>query len=125
MRKYLYRGIRKDNNEWVYGFLIIHHSKTYICFDKVVDISGGVLEQVEVIPETVSKYIGIDDRNGDMIWENSIVIYQDEYGKISWHNDEAMFVVEFDTWFTDFDHLYGKELEVVGSVFENSELLER
>lgn len=123
MRKYLYRGMRKDNNEWVYGFLLIHHSKTYICFDKI-ELADSVLEQVEVIPATVSKYIGIDDRNGNMIWEHSVVLYQEEYGRIVYHEDEAMFMVEFDTWMTDFDHLYGSDCEVVGSVFENGELLE-
>ena len=46
----------------------------------------------------------------------------EEYGQIAYHENEAMFVVQFDTWLTNFDHMYGKNLEVIGNIHDNPEL---
>jgi hypothetical protein len=130
MREYLFKGKRVDNYEWVDGFYIYDDSGQTTGYPAayIVHLNkhpcGWSLIPYEVIPETICEYIGVHDKNGKKIFENDIVMYNEEYGEITYHNDEAMFVVEFDTWFTDFDHIYGKELEIIDNVFDNSELLE-
>ena len=76
MREILFRGIRKDTHELVYGFYgeYFNGKKNISCIS-VVDthaIAGAFC--YEVIPETVSQFTGLYDKNGVRIWENDIVI---------------------------------------------------
>lgn len=83
MREYLYRGVRVDNGEWIEGG--IYHQKADEVKGEAVYIIGGSLNDVgcayQVIPETVSEYIGIHDKNGKKIFENDIVLTQEMYNR--------------------------------------------
>lgn len=50
--------------------------------------------------------------------------YEDERGVIQWDSDIAKFIITFSTFTIDFDNVYGRELEIVGNVYDNPELLE-
>lgn len=132
MREILFRGKREDNGEWIEGYLVrrpsaIQVGKHYSPFaidrpPKDPDDSGEVCF---VDAGTVGQFTGLTDKNGTRIFEGDVVDYRDEHGLILYDADEtARFCVAFDTWATDFDHLYGKELEVIGNVHDNPELLE-
>ena len=76
MREILFRGIREDTHELVYGFYgeYFNGKKNISCIS-VVDthaIAGAFC--YEVIPETVSQFTGLYDKNGVRIFENDIVI---------------------------------------------------
>ena len=96
MREILFRTKRVDNGEWVCGKLTI----------------------------TAGQYTGLTDKNGKKIFEGDIVEYKEEYGEIAYDDKQAMFIVQFDTWCTDFDHIYPYELEIIGNIHDNPELLE-
>lgn len=117
MREILFRG-KTDRGEWIEGFYIKDAIETYI-YDKYRNT-----RMQNVLPKTVGQYTGLTDKNGKKIFDGDIVKYKEENGKIVYHDQEAMFVVCFDTWFTDFDHLYGKDVEIVGKIHDNPELLE-
>lgn len=115
MREVLFRGQRTDNGQWVKGLL------TDLGLAEKEDFAW--ISGVKVYKNTVGQYTGLTDRNEKKIFEGDIVEYKDEYGKIVYHDNEAMFVIEFDTWCTDFDHITGNEIEVVGNIHDNPELL--
>ena len=136
MREILFRGIRKDTHELVYGFYgeYFNGKKNISCIS-VVDthaIAGSFC--YEVIPETVSQFTGLYDKNGVRIWENDIVIIGG--------NKSFPTVVEFlsGSWqcvrkYTDkgreneYSYLHRLEYdnpnkyEVIGNRFDNPELL--
>lgn len=125
--RYLYRGKRKDNGEWVQGYLYGIWERRYILYGMTNDIPN----MVEVDPTTICKCTGLKDKNGKLIWENDIVNCMDAEccGYISWNESEAGFY--FDVLLEDGrfeeEHIYDYQdcMEVIGNNFDNPELLEK
>ena len=133
MREILFRGKTPsqdkhfDDGEWVQGFYTCFNGKEHRIYSGYSETDCGDYypDWCNVRPETVGRYTGLTDKNGKKIFEGDIVEYarDEEIGEIAYHESEAMFVVEFDTWLTDFDHMYGKDLEVIGNIHDTPELL--
>ena len=98
------------------------------------DFSRAVLRSI-VGTETLMCKINLDnlipctgkrDRNGILIYEGDRVYIncEDETAIIKWSDDLARFAIHFEgeAVFADFDNYYSKELEVIGNIYENSEL---
>lgn len=136
----IFRGKTYEDGEWAVSGSIVSYMEcdgSRCCFiprsksecvfhidenENAVAVEGMLFR---VIPETIGQFIGKLDKNGDRIFEGDIVAYRgDENGVIDYDEESARFCVVFDTWSTDFDHLYGKELEVVGNIHDNPELME-
>ena len=124
MREILFRGKRIDNGEWVQGYPCrygwIGKEKDYIIPDY-----ASALYTAEIDPETIGQYTGIVDKYGMKIFEGDIVWndYDNGNGKVEWDNDMAKFIITFSTFTIDFDNIYGDELDVIGNVYDNPELL--
>lgn len=71
------------------------------------------------------QYTGFHDRFGNEIYENDIVyvLSEDENAIIEWDEQTARFIIHFDGWIADFNNYYGKELEIMGNIYNNPELL--
>ena len=48
---------------------------------------------------------------------------EDENAIIEWDEETARFIIHYDGWIADFDNYYGYELEVIGNVYDNKNLL--
>lgn len=136
--RYLFKAKRKDDGEWVIGNRIddgvtgqvfIHAVGNSVNeSDKVGE--EGCLQFVafEVAPSTICQCTGLKDKNGKLIWENDIVSYCDctkEDYVISWEQNKACFEYQqYSCSMMNFDELSSCEVEVVGNVFDNPELLE-
>lgn len=135
--RYLYRGKRIDNGEWMEGHLITDEKddlKYFIGYVLGTDEDGSPhdLDAVQVDPSTICQCIGLKDKNGKLIWENDIMeAHIDE----DFPEDVSRFKVEWNgkgwvenhpdgvdrEYLDDFDT---EHFKVVGNIFDNPELLE-
>ena len=80
---YFYEQVQKDSfkDGFAYGSLITVKDKSFICIGVTVHlnclINNTCATMVEVIPETVGRYIGLSDANGKKIFEGDIIRYAD------------------------------------------------
>lgn len=105
--KVLCRGKRKDNNEWAKGFYhcvtdnYTQKNRSNITTFKELDNGEIVLTgQFEVFPETVSLYIGRNDRKGNPIFGGDIFFIYGEYDNGLYTEDRSGYVYVYynDEW---------------------------
>lgn len=135
------------NDGFVYGSLVVADDKYFICtyavcFHKTF-VDNTKATMFEVIPETVGEFTGINDKNGNIIFEGDIVKiiesgYGDDvhYGKVVFL--DGCFVIEYNPCIMIRKRFIEKETfqdgnanitvtyeyEVIGNVCDNPELLE-
>ena len=138
-REILFKAKRIDNSEWAEGWLLkdevtgqcfIHASGNSVNESDKVNEEGCLrFIAFEVDENTICQYTGLNDKNGKKIWENDIVnCYESEcFGVIKWEEDEAKFIFDIvleDLAFEPEDvYDYIDDMEVVGNIFDNPELL--
>lgn len=130
--RYLSRGKRKDNGEWVFGDLV--HS-VYKIGDTCVGQYGNEVGMHEVDPETVCKCIGRTDRDKKLIFEHDVIAYLDTYstesgyaeadcvGEVVWDEETLSFQVTNRLSAESWEVIDG-ECKVIGNTIDNPELLE-
>ncbi len=147
--RYLFRGKRIDNGEWVKGNLIqscdatdgwetiIIPVKNSNMFTKHIKHGYGNLgfeNWYRVDASTICQCTGLRDKNGKLIWENDIVGFWDTYstesglaeadciGKVVWDDETISFQVTNRLSAESYEVL--DECSVIGNIFDDAELLE-
>lgn len=135
MREILFRGKREDNGQWVIGFLSKTRgldNKLHICIDYE---EKGLMCSSIVVPTTVGQYTGLTDNNGKKIFEGDILkrkhkelVNHSQKMTVNYIPYKACFsVVDIGGGNVTFisDYINNKyELEVIGNIHDNPELLE-
>lgn len=133
MREILFRGKRIDNGEWEYGNLnygtieIKSIKDSYYISD--FDVNPWDKKFYPVIPESVGQYTGMTDKNGNEIFEGDIVKFphgtKSINGKIEYIEEDCIYYLTYKTGRVPFGVFFnGFELEIIGNIYDNSELLE-
>ena len=125
MRDILFRGKRLDNGAWVYGSLLQVECEDGSIVTAIFDRkdSGG---DAEVHPSTVGQYTGLLDKNGERIFEGDVLTVDGEVGcfELKFNENTAMFIMDGDAIRASFNIFGNDEVEVVGNIHDNPELLE-
>ena len=142
--RYLYRGKRVDNGEWVTGNLIQVDKPTGgVGYAIQHDFKPENEKDVSYItskidPATIGQCTGLRDKNGVLIYEGDIVckpvnykgkIHNDVWrGKVCYDVKKAAFVIKRRTKENKFMlglFTFNKpsELEIIGNIHDNPELL--
>ncbi|MCG3657945.1 YopX family protein [Aliarcobacter butzleri] len=136
MREIKFRGLNGETG-WHYGIPLTNKLGTYIIFEKNPHICSQYhyieIDEFEVVKkETVSQWTGLLDKNDVEIYEGDIVkfIPSGEYGKVTSFGKSQNLGIEWENsktaFFTPMFYLgCESELEIIGNIYENPELLEQ
>lgn len=135
MREILFRGKIVRTGEWVCGG-IVHQTDHYgEPVDRYFIIDGTETQdydigyEYEVIPETVGQFTGLYDKNGKRIFEGDIlcisgcyfdVIYRN--GGFVWRDMRLNKFASYANYDSNIEQFCF--VEVIGTIYENHELLE-
>lgn len=125
MRETKFRGKRKDNGEWVYGYYYEldcrSAGKKYIAYS----IYQRDHQSFKVIPETVGQFTGLLDKNGKEIYAGDILDYYNpmhpHYSSplnrktVKWRSDKNTGV--------GFNIAIGTNYKIIGNITDNPDLL--
>jgi len=131
MREIKFRGKRKDNGEWIYGHLVKFKNTYYILSETATHLDPFNTKLgyffIEVDPKTVGQYTGSKDKNGREIYEGDIVkaegLISIRIRPVIFQN--GMFCIPGECALLPLSEYAGEgnELEVIGNIYENPELL--
>ena len=129
--RYICKGKRKDNGEWVEGDLIQwKNGNMQICLG--VGLNKEQKTLVDIIPETVGQCTGLKDKNGKLIFEGDVVKDKDSglFGKVvfatsadGFNGMTGFMVDDVDDGLQNYNGFWHL-VEVIGNIHDNPELLE-
>ena len=142
MREIEFRGKTKDG-EWVYGYLDYRDNQFFIneVFETPPtwqDPCGDTHYERHLIDhETIGQYTGLNDKNGNKIFEGDIVNFtifdcfdcDTQYtGHVFYDVNYARFVIKFSNDCDDWFHIgtvvrQDDEIEIIGNIHDNQEMV--
>lgn len=129
MREYLFHGKRIDNGEWVEGMPCSDLKGGVDAIQS--NLGGGIFD---IYPESFGQYTGMKDKNSRKIFEGDIISINEDVKEMFNIRDGVVKYGWGGFHIGNFDHLSSLHAvaafdcvlrgEVIGTVFENADLLE-
>ena len=134
--RYLFKAKRTDNEEWVTGSLITCEDGTCKIATRYLDDSANIAILIcvyDVDGDTICQCTGLKDKNGNLIWENDIMVaHLDEdypenetYIRILWRGSGLCSIENRSKDIAPIDKFDTEHFEVCGNIFDSPELLIR
>lgn len=114
-----------SEEEWKYGYLIEDEGYSFI-INQVIEANEQYItigSWCPVNPDTLGQSTGLKDKNGKEIFEGDVVKCNGLLGTIE--SFKAMWICSF-VKYNNYQKVgfFAQEIEVVGNIYENPELLE-
>ena len=128
MREILFRGKCGYNDEWVEGFYYqakLNRSDKELCHYITIphpESDGQPSDHIMVHPETVGQFTGLTDKNGKKIFDGDIL--KAIAGNPVGEPIVAKVVVNLNDYELMWDIEHSYEIEIIGNIHDNPELLE-
>lgn len=134
MREILFRGKSIKDKKWVYGFVdnttVCGASGNYIA--TIINEKAEkpfVGEWYEIDPETVGQYTGLNDKNGNKIFEGDICKFESDIEEftnyeILWHVNKWVALACEENIADVLDLFFCDRSVVIGNIHDNPEFLE-
>lgn len=146
MRTIKFRGFNEKNKKWVYGYYLVNRGKHFICED-AIQVSDITWDDFLVKSDTIGQFTGLFDKNKKEIYEGDILT-SDDY---PFMKDKKMNYIAVVEWFeydacwyagyelhrdsnargisigcpAQFDKDIAETYEVIGNIYNNSELIKK
>jgi uncharacterized phage protein (TIGR01671 family) len=141
MREILFRGQtrrygekvklngEKIKSNWVYGGIFPQNGDGDFA---IIYQQEPTIEKYPVYADTVGQYIGMVDKNGTKIFEGDICNFYSSYGidnysvvgVVVYNANATEFGIDYDSTYLGLGrHYYSKDIEVIGNIYDNPELL--
>lgn len=123
MREILFRG--KFGDEWKYGYLTIEPQG--LAIKEPYECGASHIWCID--PETVGQYTGLNDKNGNKIFEGDICKFESDIEEftnyeILWHVNKWVVLAWEEAIADVLDLFFCNRSVVIGNIHDNPELLE-
>ena len=134
--RYLFKAKRLDNGEWVQGALF--NGESHCIIGQEIKFSPYTEHECKIVGyevdrDTICQCTGLKDKNGNLIWENDIMVaHLDKdnpeditYVIVAWRENGWVTIENGSDDLNQIDDFTTENFEVVSTIFDNPELLER
>ena len=120
IRETKFRGKRKDNGEWVFGWLtpsIKCVKNKAVVNPLITHVYSSGFESHEVDPDSIGQSTGLFDGNNEEIFDGDILADGDSFYIVRWNKEDAMFVLELENVIENFSICDSKQFVVIGNIY--------